>query len=59
MALFGKLQLLFEKCNIKEQNKAIDTTWFRKKTLPATYRNLVPYTALDKLEMRKYAPIIR
>jgi len=44
----------FDKSTVKDTNKPIDITWFRKRQLPTTYR-VCPTSYLDKLELRKYA----
>lgn len=44
----------FDKKMIKQNNEAIDITWFRKRKLPANYR-VCPTNYLDKLEVKKYA----
>ena len=44
----------FDKSITKENNEALDMTWFRKRELPASYR-VCPTTYLDKLELKKYA----
>ncbi|MFV1451177.1 site-specific tyrosine recombinase/integron integrase [Maribacter sp. HS] len=44
----------FDRNIAKEHNGTIDTTWFRKRELPSTYR-VCPLSYLDKLELRKYA----
>jgi site-specific recombinase XerD len=43
-----------DKSIVKETNKPIDITWFRKRKLPSDYR-VCPTNYLDKLELRKYA----
>ena len=44
----------FDKSSVKDTNKPIDITWFRKRQLPTNYR-VCPTSYLDKLELRKYA----
>jgi site-specific recombinase XerD len=44
----------FDKSVIKENNEAIDITWFRKRELPTNYR-VCPTNYLNKLELKKYA----